>query len=106
MAPTKRWQSRFRSSLPTLVMSPAKGAGIAVGGDAVNWLWLNIPLMAAFFMAMTGIPLWLVFKHPDQERKSAPRPRATASRPGVSDVTPGGNTRFARPGWAHGITAR
>lgn len=31
----------------------------------MNWLWLNIPLMAVFFMAMTGIPLWLVFKHPD-----------------------------------------
>jgi hypothetical protein len=32
----------------------------------VNWLWLNIPPMAAFFLAMTGIPLWLVFKHPDR----------------------------------------
>jgi hypothetical protein len=31
----------------------------------VNWLWLNIPLMAAFFATMTGVPLWLVFKHPD-----------------------------------------
>jgi hypothetical protein len=31
----------------------------------VNWLWLNIPLMAAFFLAMTGIPLWLVFRNPD-----------------------------------------
>jgi hypothetical protein len=37
----------------------------------VNWLWLNIPLMAAFFAAMTGIPLWLVFKHPDNGH---PRP--------------------------------
>jgi hypothetical protein len=33
----------------------------------VTWLWLNIPLMAAFFAAMTGIPLWLVFKHPDDK---------------------------------------
>jgi hypothetical protein len=32
----------------------------------VNWLWINIPLMAVFFLAMTGIPLWLVFKHPDR----------------------------------------
>jgi hypothetical protein len=32
----------------------------------VNWLWINIPLMAMFFLAMTGIPLWLVFRHPDR----------------------------------------
>jgi hypothetical protein len=31
----------------------------------VNWLWLNIPLMAVFFLAMTGIPMWMVFRHPD-----------------------------------------
>jgi hypothetical protein len=31
----------------------------------VNWLWLNIPLMAAFFLAVTGIPMWMVFRHPD-----------------------------------------
>jgi hypothetical protein len=31
----------------------------------VNWFWLNVPLMAVFFLAITGIPLWLVFKHPD-----------------------------------------
>jgi hypothetical protein len=43
----------------------------------VNWLWLNIPLMAAFFAATTGIPLWLVFKHPDDE-PAARRPTATS----------------------------
>jgi hypothetical protein len=32
----------------------------------MNWLWINIPLMAVFFLAMTGIPLWLVFRHPDR----------------------------------------
>ncbi len=31
----------------------------------MNWLWLNIPLMAVFFLARTAIPLWLVRKHPD-----------------------------------------
>jgi len=31
----------------------------------MNWFWINVPLMAVFFLAMTGIPLWLVFKHPD-----------------------------------------
>jgi len=32
----------------------------------MNWFWLNVPLMAAFFGAWVGIPLWLVFKHPDR----------------------------------------
>lgn len=31
----------------------------------MNWLWINIPLMAVFFVAITGIPLWLVFRRPD-----------------------------------------
>ena len=30
-----------------------------------NWFWLNIPLMAVFFLATAGIPLWLVLKRPD-----------------------------------------
>ena len=50
------------------------------GGDAVNWLWLNISLMAVFFTAMTGVPLWLVFKHPD--------------------CLPAFEPRQVRPGWA------
>jgi hypothetical protein len=65
MAVTYRGQSRLRNSQPNLVVSSARNAGIPDGGDAVNWLWLNIPLMAVFFMAMTGIPIWLVVKHPD-----------------------------------------
>ena len=31
----------------------------------MNWLWLNIPLMAVFFIAVAGIPLWLVLRRPD-----------------------------------------
>jgi len=31
----------------------------------VNWLWLNISLMAVFFLAVAGIPLWLVLRRPD-----------------------------------------
>lgn len=31
----------------------------------MNWLWLNISLMAAFFLAVAGIPLWLVLRRPD-----------------------------------------
>jgi hypothetical protein len=31
----------------------------------VNWFWLNVPLMAVFFLAVAGIPLWLVLRRPD-----------------------------------------
>lgn len=34
------------------------------------WFWLNMPLAAMFFAAWTGIPLWLVLKHPDTGPKS------------------------------------
>ncbi len=46
----------------------------------MNWLWLNIPLMAVFFLAMTGIPLWLVFKHPDRGPVRAQHVRAQPVR--------------------------
>ncbi len=50
----------------------------------MNWLWLNIPLMAVFFLAMTGIPLWLVFKHPDRRpvlaQPSQAQPDSVAAR--------------------------
>jgi hypothetical protein len=31
----------------------------------MNWLWLNIALGALIFLAVSGIPLWMVIKHPD-----------------------------------------
>jgi hypothetical protein len=31
----------------------------------MNWLWPNIPLMSVFFLAVAGIPLWLVLRRPD-----------------------------------------
>jgi hypothetical protein len=43
----------------------------------MHWFWLNIPLAAAFFAIWTGVPLWLVLKHPD-----------TGSGPGVLATSP------------------
>jgi hypothetical protein len=31
----------------------------------MHWFWMNVPLAAAFFAIWTGVPLWLVLKHPD-----------------------------------------
>ena len=31
----------------------------------MSWFWLNIPIGAVFFLAITGLPLWMVIRHPD-----------------------------------------
>jgi len=41
----------------------------------MNWFWMNIPLMAVFFAAWTGIPLWLSLRHPD----TCPAPLAASA---------------------------
>lgn len=28
------------------------------------WFWLNVPLAAVFLAAWSGIPLWMVLRHP------------------------------------------
>jgi hypothetical protein len=38
----------------------------------MNWFWLNVPLMALFFAAFVGIPLWLVLRRPDARPASQP----------------------------------
>ena len=40
-------------------------AGRPREGEDMSWPWLNIPLMAVFFAAWTGIPIWLSIRHPD-----------------------------------------
>ncbi len=44
------------------------------------WLWMNIPLSVLMFGAVTGIPVWVVIKHPDVG------PPAPGSKPEVCDV--------------------
>jgi hypothetical protein len=31
----------------------------------MNWIWMNMPLAALIFLAVAGIPLWMVIRHPD-----------------------------------------
>jgi len=52
------------------------------------WFWLNMPLAAAFVAAWTGIPLWLVLKHPDAGPPTAAARRrqpSSDSRPEIPD---------------------
>jgi hypothetical protein len=32
-------------------------------------LWLTVPVMAIFFGLWTGVPLWMVLKHPDEKSR-------------------------------------
>ena len=84
----------------------------------MNWFWMNMPLAAGFFVAWTGIPLWLVHKHPDTSRRpqvAAPQghtgqaagPEAafalgTASTPAMPASPPApttGRRHLAQPGY-------
>jgi hypothetical protein len=35
------------------------------------WVWLNLPLAAAFFATWVGVPLWLVTRRPGARRRAA-----------------------------------
>jgi hypothetical protein len=59
----------------------------------VNWLWLNIPLEAVFFLAIAGIPLWMVIRHPD-------------CRPAPAEAVGKGVTAQAGNGTVAGMTCR
>lgn len=45
----------------------------------MSWVWLNIPLGVVVVLAIAGIPIWLVLKHPD----ARPQP-AVAARPDLA----------------------
>ena len=49
----------------------------------MNWLWINVPLAAAFFIAMTAIPLWLTFRRLDTGPNAVVPVRVRAVRPGT-----------------------
>lgn len=59
----------------------------------MNWFWLNIPLGAVFFLAIAGIPFWMVIRHPDY-------------RPASTDATGKGPTAQARAVMVTGMTGR
>jgi hypothetical protein len=45
----------------------------------MHWFWMNIPLATMIFAIWTGVPLWLVLKHPDtgpQARRPHTSPQA------------------------------
>ena len=79
----------------------------------MNWLWLNIPLGSLIFLAVAGIPMWLVLKHPDTRQhipgaRAAHQPDLVPVYPDLVPVYTAANTqagvagRQHRPGTASG----
>lgn len=57
-------------------------------------LAINIPLVVLFFAVWTGIPLWLVFKHPDEKPapvRPVPQPRRQPGRVSAGTPSPAWN---------------
>lgn len=54
----------------------------------MSWFWLNIPLGVVFFLAVSGIPLWLVLKHPDAPAPETPKPVPVRRHVAVTGVSP------------------
>jgi len=53
----------------------------------MSWMWLNLPLGALIFLAVAGIPLWLVLKRPDHRPSFEPIPVIAVAVPsGASAV--------------------
>lgn len=55
-----------------------------------TWFWLNVPLGVLIFSAVSGIPLWLVLRHPDTG------PTATAPDAAIVDAAPAARARGHR----------
>ncbi len=52
----------------------------------MSWFWLNMPLAALFFAAWSGIPLWMVLRHPDRRDEPAIQVPAQAVQAAPADL--------------------
>jgi len=52
-----------------------------------SWFWLNVPLMVLVFLAVSGIPLWLVLRHPDRGPEHDQRHAHAAALPAAATET-------------------
>jgi len=74
-----------------------------------TWLWIDIPLCVLFFLAVSGIPMWMAFKHPDtgpdsggnglgSQHNGLARRQARSPQPVPVNVPAGRNDRNYRDG--------
>jgi hypothetical protein len=50
----------------------------------MSWVWLNIPMGVLIVLAIAGIPMWLVIKHPDARPALASAARPEPAGPGFA----------------------
>ncbi len=79
----------------------------------MNWFWMNIPLDAAFFLAWTLIPLWMVIKHPDARGRDShintvpdPMQAAPPARPAIQPEAARDNRALGQPSLAGHVTEK
>lgn len=54
----------------------------------MSWVWLNIPLGIVIVLAVSGIPLWLVLKHPDERPSTSAAAGDTPAQAGQPSASP------------------
>jgi hypothetical protein len=50
----------------------------------MSWFWMNIPAALVFVGLWSGIPMWLVLRHPDR----GPQARAVQASAPIGPVAP------------------
>jgi hypothetical protein len=59
----------------------------------MSWFWLNVPAAAVFFAAWSGIPLYMVLKHPtwgaepaDSDERAIVKPAGAAEATAMAQL--------------------
>lgn len=60
-----------------------------------TWFWLNVPFMVLIFGAVTGIPMWLVFRRPDTGPGASTPAASTPAASTSAASTPAASTPAA-----------
>jgi hypothetical protein len=65
----------------------------------MNWFWLNVPAGIFFVAAWSGIPFWLVLRHPDWAGgpPDLPHPVARPARPRAAGAPEPRHASDSRP---------
>ena len=71
----------------------------------MHWFWMNMPLAAMIFAIWTGVPLWLVLKHPDTGPESRGPDTSRPAQAGGSSAPAAGDVYLPQPASGSGVLA-
>jgi hypothetical protein len=68
----------------------------------MSWIWLNLPLGGLIFLAVAGIPLWMVIRRPDlgPGRRTAAAPARSVAAVAVRPRSWAAAERNRIPAWS------